>query len=285
MFFRNFSHRYSCSWAEDAETQVLRELLVLPKSSLRNRRFQIRVAEALLEAFAKGEDVILHKEPATRMQPIDSCAVCLEPGSKRLAQIRGCGHVFHEDCLRNWMRRSSKCPLCRHDHSQCGVAFSTPLCVHANFAVTNIVQTKRRMICKYLRNSAGNAIASTYHSVIRSLFDPENPKHRLFAPGELYVPGVWTLVVNNNASFCMHLHIMDNSVERATIVALKGELRRRYKPCTVCLVVHELRDTIDGCINPRIYVRDRLESISLHEENTDDIDELPPFMLGFADIL
>ena len=32
-----------------------------------------------------------------------------------LTEIRGCGHVFRNDNLTNWLRRSVYCPLCRHN--------------------------------------------------------------------------------------------------------------------------------------------------------------------------
>ncbi|XP_021910573.1 E3 ubiquitin-protein ligase znrf1-like [Carica papaya] len=42
------------------------------------------------------------------------CPICLEEivvGSEA-ARTR-CRHVYHEDCIRTWLRRSSVCPLCR----------------------------------------------------------------------------------------------------------------------------------------------------------------------------
>lgn len=51
------------------------------------------------------------------------CSVCLDSVScpehaSTGVELRGCGHVFHEDCLASWFAQSSKltCPMCRSDH-------------------------------------------------------------------------------------------------------------------------------------------------------------------------
>lgn len=45
-----------------------------------------------------------------------NCTVCLEEmkvGSEEKAMP--CSHVFHEDCIRQWLRRSHYCPICRFE--------------------------------------------------------------------------------------------------------------------------------------------------------------------------
>ncbi len=44
--------------------------------------------------------------------PRDSCAICLHPCGRQTLRM-GCGHVFDEDCLKNWLRLRNSCPLCR----------------------------------------------------------------------------------------------------------------------------------------------------------------------------
>ncbi|OQR93553.1 hypothetical protein THRCLA_08422 [Thraustotheca clavata] len=55
-------------------------------------------------------------EPTTTAGEDDACCICLEEydGSKELIQAK-CAHVFHEDCLLEWVRQNStnKCPYCR----------------------------------------------------------------------------------------------------------------------------------------------------------------------------
>eukprot|EP00929_Paragymnodinium_shiwhaense_P079324 TRINITY_DN41291_c0_g1_i2.p1 TRINITY_DN41291_c0_g1~~TRINITY_DN41291_c0_g1_i2.p1 ORF type:complete len:416 (-),score=68.11 TRINITY_DN41291_c0_g1_i2:81-1328(-) len=48
----------------------------------------------------------------------DSCSICLEDfieSDKEARKIKACGHVFHKDCLRNWLKVDRVCPLCRTD--------------------------------------------------------------------------------------------------------------------------------------------------------------------------
>lgn len=42
------------------------------------------------------------------------CVICLEEipaGSEAISMP--CSHIYHEDCIANWLQRSSLCPLCR----------------------------------------------------------------------------------------------------------------------------------------------------------------------------
>ena len=49
----------------------------------------------------------------------EECSICLEYFKKQEAQavlLLACNHVFHIDCLTNWLKekgQSSQCPVCR----------------------------------------------------------------------------------------------------------------------------------------------------------------------------
>jgi len=48
----------------------------------------------------------------------DNCIICLENFQKESLDplyTLYCGHVFHRDCLRSWLRKSRFCPYCRDD--------------------------------------------------------------------------------------------------------------------------------------------------------------------------
>mmetsp|Transcript_1018 Transcript_1018/g.2706 ORF Transcript_1018/g.2706 Transcript_1018/m.2706 type:complete len:114 (+) Transcript_1018:2-343(+) len=49
--------------------------------------------------------------------PVDTeCVICLEVAEDATEWCRLlCGHLFHERCLREWLRRARRCPLCRLD--------------------------------------------------------------------------------------------------------------------------------------------------------------------------
>ena len=44
---------------------------------------------------------------------IENCAICLSGHKGKIAQLQ-CMHVFHEECLKLWLQKSSSCPLCRY---------------------------------------------------------------------------------------------------------------------------------------------------------------------------
>lgn len=56
----------------------------------------------------------LHKE-AVLGSP--ACAICLcsWQSGDQLSMGRQCKHVFHQDCLRRWLPKSTTCPYCRSD--------------------------------------------------------------------------------------------------------------------------------------------------------------------------
>ena len=47
------------------------------------------------------------------------CIICLTPLQSNLVTPTVCGHVFHDDCLRNWRNKGNndKCPICKRDSS------------------------------------------------------------------------------------------------------------------------------------------------------------------------
>lgn len=47
------------------------------------------------------------------------CLVCLQPLQSELVTPVNCGHVFHEDCLRDWHNKGNNdnCPICKRDSS------------------------------------------------------------------------------------------------------------------------------------------------------------------------
>ncbi|XP_044728994.1 E3 ubiquitin-protein ligase RNF139-like isoform X2 [Chrysoperla carnea] len=44
----------------------------------------------------------------------DICAVCLSP--MKLARITPCHHLFHADCLRQCLKTSNNCPICKQEY-------------------------------------------------------------------------------------------------------------------------------------------------------------------------
>ena len=46
------------------------------------------------------------------------CSICLDAFvlQEKLRRIKGCGHLFHQRCIREWFATGdSRCPMCRYD--------------------------------------------------------------------------------------------------------------------------------------------------------------------------
>jgi hypothetical protein len=48
------------------------------------------------------------------------CSICLDPISENAIQCCKCGHCFHEECIKRWLKKNPTCPLCRQ---KCGLTF------------------------------------------------------------------------------------------------------------------------------------------------------------------
>ena len=47
------------------------------------------------------------------------CGICQHALGDDTTSWLKCGHGFHAECLRPWLARSTRCPLCRHNHVEC----------------------------------------------------------------------------------------------------------------------------------------------------------------------
>ena len=68
-----------------------------------------------INAEAESED----EESGTLYSP-KSCSICLEPYREGddicWSQNEKCAHVYHLDCIVDWLMNSNECPLCRADY-------------------------------------------------------------------------------------------------------------------------------------------------------------------------
>ena len=46
--------------------------------------------------------------------PDTTCSICQETVTCA-SRVRGCGHLFHGDCIRQWFTMNPRCPMCRED--------------------------------------------------------------------------------------------------------------------------------------------------------------------------
>ena len=43
----------------------------------------------------------------------EQCSVCMRPFNNTSVRLLTCEHVFHTECIDEWIQRSETCPLCR----------------------------------------------------------------------------------------------------------------------------------------------------------------------------
>jgi len=63
------------------------------------------------------ETILLDSNTLKSMRQTAQCVVCcadFEVGEE-LSRLPGCGHLFHPDCVRQWLDRAANCPICRRN--------------------------------------------------------------------------------------------------------------------------------------------------------------------------
>lgn len=68
------------------------------------------------QAIERNTDIV--NMNAAELDATPSCPICMEDYAAEAApimRITRCGHCFHEQCLRSWLKTGSSCPLCREE--------------------------------------------------------------------------------------------------------------------------------------------------------------------------
>lgn len=87
---------------------------VLPRTLSQPPPFIISVCEVgLKEELKEKLPTVVYDEELKARDSL--CCVCLGEFEMKeeLMQVPSCKHVFHRDCIRNWLRSNTTCPLCR----------------------------------------------------------------------------------------------------------------------------------------------------------------------------
>ena len=43
------------------------------------------------------------------------CSICLEDFDETKEIVLGCNHIYHTDCIIEWINKDPSCPLCRNN--------------------------------------------------------------------------------------------------------------------------------------------------------------------------
>jgi hypothetical protein len=58
---------------------------------------------------------ILSNEDPEEKKGLESCNICLQalnPESQSVSTITQCGHIYHTECIRQWIAKRAICPQC-----------------------------------------------------------------------------------------------------------------------------------------------------------------------------
>ncbi|CAD8165155.1 unnamed protein product [Paramecium octaurelia] len=58
---------------------------------------------------------LLLKQCKIKQQINDCCTICLEDSGNPVEIELECGHVFHQECISEWLSREKHCPVCKRD--------------------------------------------------------------------------------------------------------------------------------------------------------------------------
>ncbi|CAD8132974.1 unnamed protein product [Paramecium pentaurelia] len=58
---------------------------------------------------------ILLKQCTITNKTVDCCTICLEESGNPVEIQLECGHVFHKECISEWLSREKHCPVCKRD--------------------------------------------------------------------------------------------------------------------------------------------------------------------------
>lgn len=75
---------------------------------------------------SKLEEGVANREAGTTVNlqdgAEDECIVCFMPLSDEPVQELACRHRFHATCIREWLRKDGRCPVCRHIEDEAAAA-------------------------------------------------------------------------------------------------------------------------------------------------------------------
>jgi len=94
-----------------------------------------------------GEDV--------EAEHYNQCSICFEEARINLPDWLPCNHTFHENCLREWFKRSGSCPICRsvpEIGSTGSAAVAVAVAVAVDVAVDVAVEPARTVLRTLLKS-------------------------------------------------------------------------------------------------------------------------------------
>jgi len=135
----------SCAFADAVMLRTLVSLTLVPISTALSCFVQQRLQVLRTRWGQVGpalEEIInfIAASPPPEVPPGTECSICLSDDTALLADWRElrCGHQFHMECLRGWLERERRCPICRSDLHTAYLAESSSSGATSAFALPTV---------------------------------------------------------------------------------------------------------------------------------------------------
>ncbi|XP_012843165.1 PREDICTED: uncharacterized protein LOC105963319 [Erythranthe guttata] len=107
--------RFSCQSVYDPRLPALAEEETAVEEYYEDINYMVRAAEDWIDRVLVKRTVAEYSSSNDDEDGgFGTCTVCLE-GFSNEAYSMPCGHYFHGDCIREWLRTSHSCPVCRYE--------------------------------------------------------------------------------------------------------------------------------------------------------------------------
>ncbi|CAK4076762.1 unnamed protein product [Aphanomyces euteiches] len=137
-------------------------------------RYIVPQLKASTPAIKTALDLCTPVDPATAQDC--ECVVCMNTENEPSNNTRlPCGHVFHESCIRAWLRRRSTCPTCRYQFEKEIAGRYAIRCINSALILHDVKATKEDMLARAI---GGQTLRVVVHvTLIQATECPPNEKY------------------------------------------------------------------------------------------------------------
>jgi hypothetical protein len=101
------------------QSQPRSEAELTARNEMMDQKFYFRKVTEKDQEENESEGKETDNDEKIQISATDDCCICLnnyQPGEiVCVAKTNLCGHVFHQDCVNEWLKQNDDCPLCRVD--------------------------------------------------------------------------------------------------------------------------------------------------------------------------
>ena len=102
-----------CGSSSDSapEVEVVTSAITWMKKKRKREKLRER-RETMKRAKCDGTITMENIETENKLRFLMECPICLDNFSRDLMVALPCGHIYHEKCAKDWLRRATSCPSC-----------------------------------------------------------------------------------------------------------------------------------------------------------------------------